>query len=146
MKSNTNQKSLYALQSLPSRGAWIEILGAPGNRIYPPPSLPSRGAWIEIDGTPIQSPVISCRSPHGERGLKLNFKVVKFAIFAWSLPSRGAWIEIQIPVFSPIFITRRSPHGERGLKYFREHLGNGYTRRSPHGERGLKFLYKKVME
>ena len=55
-------------------------------------SLPSRGAWIEMEkilGTP------GCprrRSPHGERGLKLNSK------------SQSQLVD------------SRSPHGERGLK------------------------------
>ena len=57
-------------QSLPSRGAWIEIrrAGGPLRPFYM--SLPSRGAWIEI-------------SSHfmGNRLYR-------------SLPSRGAWIEI----------------------------------------------------
>ena len=57
-----------------------------------------------------------CRSPHGERGLKLSFQSL-----SWHLHQR------------------RSPHGERGLKSLREYnstLPSGS--RSPHGERGLK--------
>ena len=34
-------------ESLPSRGAWIEIFGKKLKHIWTP-SLPSRGAWIEI--------------------------------------------------------------------------------------------------
>ena len=34
------------------------------------------------------------RSPHGERGLKLDDRVHLHDV-RWSLPSRGAWIEIQ---------------------------------------------------
>ena len=55
--------------SLPSRGAWIEILASPGMRKHPW-SLPSRGAWIEI--------------------LYLACAWYPYA----SLPSRGAWIEM----------------------------------------------------
>ena len=81
----------------------------------------------------------SCRSPHGERGLKFVPPNVR------SFPG---W--------------RRSPHGERGLKLQRDQLllrekpslsswrawieisgaracERGGTCRSPHGERGLKF-------
>ena len=36
------------------------------------------------------------RSPHGERGLKLQKVLPKVMIFL-SLPPRGAWIEIQLP-------------------------------------------------
>ena len=36
--------------SLPSRGAWIEILPGPPSRMMASASLPSRGAWIEIFG------------------------------------------------------------------------------------------------
>ena len=56
-------------ESLPARGAWIEILRrtiqAPGLM-----SLPARGAWIEISSSP--------SGAHGDV----------------SLPARGAWIEI----------------------------------------------------
>ena len=56
-------------QSLPPRGAWIEIAPTP-SRPARPRSLPPRGAWIEI--------------PVGE----------DVGIEARSLPPRGAWIEI----------------------------------------------------
>ena len=59
----------FTIESLPTRGAWIEItldigLGSPAM------SLPTRGAWIEI------------RRYYFERKQIL------------SLPTRGAWIEI----------------------------------------------------
>ena len=56
----------------------------------------------------------TCRSPHGERGLK-------YRLFALNLNGFG-----------------RSPHGERGLKCFRCGHIRAVTSRSPHGERGLK--------
>ena len=37
--------------SLPSRGAWIEIRSCSGVLASAVPSLPSRGAWIEIYAT-----------------------------------------------------------------------------------------------
>ena len=55
--------------SLPSRGAWIEILKT-GDDVRIGLSLPSRGAWIEI--------------------IKLFISDFERR----SLPSRGAWIEI----------------------------------------------------
>ncbi len=60
---------IYRSESLPSRGAWIEI-----SRFFVidnlTQSLPSRGAWIEI------------------------FNLSALSDLALSLPSRGAWIEI----------------------------------------------------
>ena len=56
-----------------------------------------------------------CRSPHGERGLKLGQGNSNVSA-APSLPSRGAWIEIDpLPGLGGVLV-RRSPHGERGLK------------------------------
>ena len=37
----------------------------------------------------------SCRSPHGERGLKLYGAEI-VTEYAESLPARGAWVEIKI--------------------------------------------------
>ena len=60
---------MFGFESLPTRGAWIEMCPAVfGGR--PPLSLPTRGAWIEMD---IKKPgliIVTSRSPHGERGLK----------------------------------------------------------------------------
>ena len=63
----------------------------------------------------IQCFLFDCRSPHGERGLKLI--------------RAGTDHHLQ---------RSRSPHGERGLKYSRFQLCNSRACRSPHGERGLK--------
>ena len=57
-------------QSLPSRGAWIEMHHPAVDHARRLKSLPSRGAWIEML-------------------LSLPVATVKK-----SLPSRGAWIEI----------------------------------------------------
>ena len=63
------QAQQWSGQSLPSRGAWIEILALDKvDKVGE--SLPSRGAWIEICYT-----YVTAKS-------------------RWSLPSRGAWIEI----------------------------------------------------
>ena len=56
-----------------------------------------------------------CRSPHGERGLKLSYLI--------------NWQHKQFC---------RSPHGERGLKYALADQIAARGGRSPHGERGLK--------
>ena len=100
-------------KSLPVRGAWIEI------RFFDlffrplPSSLPVRGAWIEISMRRFRN-ARSCRSPCGERGLKLRHK------------------------FRAQVGGSRSPCGERGLKSSERYVEHGRLRRSPCGERGLK--------
>ena len=101
-------------------------------------SLPSRGAWIEIGGAGSEPGWGARRSPHGERGLKLDASIT--ALWgARSLPSRGAWIEMDLHGVQLCVGCRRSPHGERGLKSNAPVCFTGPVRRSPHGERGLKF-------
>ena len=56
-------------------------------------SLPVRGAWIEMSATSGAFSVVPCRSPCGERGLKFIARVVARELLE-SLPVRGAWIEI----------------------------------------------------
>ena len=92
LKSMTTTAAAPICESLPTRGAWIEIAykdreGASAE------SLPTRGAWIEISFCNSRAP---WRSP--------------------SLPTRGAWIEIFLPAADCQHRQRRSPHGERGLK------------------------------
>ena len=124
-------------------------------------SLPPRGAWIEISLDVPKHTVHECRSPHGERGLKFAPLVTLPHLRqslpprgAWieisssykpppprkSLPPRGAWIEICYDIGTKQNTTRRSPHGERGLKL--RYFAQTFTLpgRSPHGERGLKFF------
>ena len=101
-------------------------------------SLPSRGAWIEIQVPAISHGRIIGRSPHGERGLK-SIADAGTAAPARSLPSRGAWIEITIDEQTGL-IEQKSlpPRGawiEIGLVIIAVHSS---TRRSSHGERGLK--------
>ena len=78
--------------SLPTRGAWIEIVIHMHTPAVQSQSLPTRGAWIEMWVKAMQRGCPMVRSPHGERGLKY---------------------------FDGLTVTasgRRSPHGERGLK------------------------------
>ena len=104
-------------QSLPVRGAWIEISPRlPASAITA--SLPVRGAWIEISAFWYWSTATFCRSPCGERGLKsedrsqnhqhcgrspcgergLKCDGIGSQVFAQtSLPVRGAWIEMTSP-------------------------------------------------
>ena len=80
---------------------------------------------------------LSCRSPHGERGLKSSIRKYG-AYMTSSLPARGAWIEIWLRTMVGHMSICRSPHGERGLKSSHSHDFSVPSRRSPHGERGLK--------
>ena len=61
--------------------------------------------------------MISGRSPHGERGLKITTR----RLDSWchvSLSSWRAWIEMTMSRSGARNAARRSPHGERGLKFF----------------------------
>ena len=80
-------------------------------------SLSSRRAWIEMFVSKCDDERTICRSPRGERGLKLS------------------------AICQRILKISRSPRGERGLKFERVKSA-GYTpvRRSPRGERGLKYI------
>ena len=102
-----------------------------------------------------------CRSPHGERVLKLivppcltcaarvallmeswiemSVRMV-FGLRIGSLSSWRAWIEIVPCPASGRVGPGRSPHGERGLKLRCSQTAELLEScRSPHGERGLKF-------
>ena len=57
-------------------------------------SLPMRGAWIEMAIRRGTRNTAICRSPCGERGLKLVRQSLPEALKK-SLPMRGAWIEIK---------------------------------------------------
>ena len=78
--------------SLSSRRAWFVIICAP-SPCRSKASLSSRRAWIEMPTAPAVRPRTSSRSPHGERGLKSEYVVVRDNTDP-SLSSRRAWIEI----------------------------------------------------
>ena len=63
------------------------------------------------------SSIRKCRSPHGERGLKLQCPQCD-GWFVESLPAWGAWVEIYAQYKLVKSELSRSPHGERGLKYY----------------------------
>ena len=56
-------------------------------------SLPARGAWVEIAMAVLAVALASRRSPHRERGLK-SFFVHALDLCRASLPARGAWVEM----------------------------------------------------
>ena len=60
---------------------------------------------------------LACRTPHGVRGLKLNFCISR-NYRPQSHPARGAWIEIISGGGRTVKGNGRTPHGVRGLKYF----------------------------
>ena len=62
--------TLNLMGSLPVRGAWIEIPTRASPSLHTS-SLPVRGAWIEMLHHAMYQRNSVCRSPCGERGLKL---------------------------------------------------------------------------
>ena len=114
LKSSSGHLINPKIVSLSARRAWIEIFSASNLRMVIS-SLSARRAWIEMDIYDVSGPNPGCRSPQGERGLKLREAGRR----------RRA--------------TSRSPQGERGLKYFVYQASLLHLRRSPQGERGLKF-------
>ena len=72
------------------------------------PSLPTQGAWIEM----IIAPHIPCgcarRSLHRERGLKFAHRG-ELLNQASSLPTQGAWIEIKVEGMLSAFFTASLP-------------------------------------
>ena len=83
-----------ASPSLPSRGAWIEMVWRALSMARMAVSLPSRGAWIEIRCN-IPPPFGACPSLPS-RGAWIEMFVSPGTVeIKMSLPSRGAWIEIR---------------------------------------------------
>ena len=118
-------------------------------------SHPTRGAWIEMGSKQRTQGGVSCRTPHGVRGLKFPVTgnkgraqrshptrgawieiraAYKVALDVVSHPTRGAWIEIPPYSLPSLKITRRTPHGVRGLK---SHLAaSNHRGRKSHPTRG----------
>ena len=80
--------------------------------------------------------IISCRAPHGARGLKpsprCNGKARgrRAPHGARGLKQHGADRDGERPC--------RAPHGARGLKHYLTTMNTAAGRRAPHGARGLK--------
>ena len=66
---DSDRQNCYFAQSLPVRGAWIEMAIVRFSR-GSVSSLPVRGAWIEMLSSIRCVVVTPSRSPCGERGLK----------------------------------------------------------------------------
>ena len=122
-------------------------------------SLPIRGAWIEINRDATSPHGRPCRSPSGERGLKLRVNVrqrrrvcrspsgergLKFVKQGlqnhtrMSLPIRGAWIEIFHLIGTTLPILSLPIRGAWIEISSRRPTVRKSTSRSPSGERGLK--------
>ena len=86
-----------------------------------PASLPSLGAWIEVLSTQPDEYYTYCRSLRWERGLKFYNRRTRGGRTK-SLPSLGAWIEVVNYGRQIIYQSRRSLRWERGLKLSYNHL------------------------
>ena len=123
-------EAAFTGQSLPIRGAWIEIKTATSKQSKTK-SLPIRGAWIEISPPNHANTAAAGRSPSGERGLKYP-RTVERQHLAGSLPIRGAWIEISLTQTASQIRGGRSPSGERGLKSETYATKSSLTQVAPH--------------
>ena len=92
---SSDRRFARALTSLPVRGAWIEIAVSQSRSYHLRVSLPVRGAWIEI--------MIWMNLMHGlKRSLPVRGAWIEMSMstrwmrFWTSLPVRGAWIEIYL--------------------------------------------------
>ena len=58
-------------------------------------SLPTRGEWVEILISYDISTLLSSLSPHGESGLKFYRLPITIGYYQ-SLPTRGEWVEMHV--------------------------------------------------
>ena len=101
---DSDRQNCYFAQSLPVRGAWVEIR-----------------SWLKISSCGV------CRSPCGERGLKSSLiETLVSAICRSPCGERG--LKYQIALLMRV-CAGRSPCGERGLK-LRPSSQNGSQQRS----------------
>ena len=81
------------VQSLPVRGAWIEMEKLPTSSAFPTSRSPCGERGLKFCCL-MSSCVPARRSPCGERGLKWLLGSLHSAVARSSLPVRGAWIEM----------------------------------------------------
>ena len=94
MKFPVRHLPSVAILSLPTRGAWIEIVGINELRLAVVSRSPHGERGLKSGSRIPYGHQIKSRSPHGERGLKFTKEVTMRNKFGVSLPTRGAWIEI----------------------------------------------------
>ncbi len=104
-------------------------------------SLSSRRAWIEIlIIKTCVTPSITCRSPHGERGLKSRLVIGQRVQGKASLSSRRAWIEMEEALKEAYKITESLSSRRAWIEMLiYRYVAKSIYGRSPHGERGLKW-------
>ena len=103
---DSDRQNCYSAQSLPVRGAWIEIISVntPEERKRRSP-CGERGLKSRIGHSTERN---NCRSPCGERGLKFHDVFVD-NVGIKSLPVRGAWIEILLSKLSKLMCNPSLP-------------------------------------
>ncbi len=138
LKSLRPNTSSLRRQSLPVRGAWVEIADLETPARPACRSLPVRGAWVEM--APVGVRWLRALRSLPVRGAWVEMiarQLVREPLK--SLPVRGAWVEIATYLAKRAEFSRRSPCGERGLKCRWSTCRACRKCRSPCGERGLKW-------
>ena len=131
-------------QSLPVRGAWVEMREMSNGEITDNRRSPCGERGLKCLFRVLVTLRLDGRSPCGERGLKLTQNRKEVNIYGASLPVRGAWVEILLfssigiipPPSLPVrgaWVEMRSYSGACALR----------TSRSPCGERGLKSYVRR---
>ena len=90
---DSDRQNCYFAQSLPVRGAWIEIRRHMRLRTEERPSLPVRGAWIEMRNRVLTFAEASASLPVRGAWIEMSIFIISSSGTS-SLPVRGAWIEI----------------------------------------------------
>jgi hypothetical protein len=132
----------------PSESCWPHSLSLAMATVRLPPktsgntSIRCRSPSLILSGPFLETPSCSdgtiwCRSPRGERGLKVLCHSAPSAPQGVA-PHAGSWIERSGRSRLRVATRCRSPRGERGLKHEAAGQGPGSLRRSPLSERGLK--------
>ena len=131
-------------RSLPSRGAWVEIMPARACKSFTASRSPRGERGLKYLIWRRQPPVHVRRSPRGERGLKCHSTTCSDGSLQ-SLPSRGARVEIDreaMPHDGSESLPSRGARVEI-IIYGGARAPSG--RRSPRGERGLRRTKSSVL-
>ena len=124
-------------RSLPSRGAWIEMSRLATCPRRNPRSLPSRGAWIEISDTALRSACRTVAPLAGSVDRNLFPSVSSAGLRRGVAPLAGSVDRNLCTATSYLSPTRVAPltgSVDRNILLFR--FLDWLSRRSPHGERG----------
>ena len=125
LKSLLDSKTDGSPKSSSTWRTWIEIDDS-GTANIPLRSSSTWRTWIEILICSCNLLTISCRPPHGGRGLKLP--IIKRPInIKRSSSTWRTWIEISMATLDTNIICGRPPHGGRGLKYTLAQMYKNHT-------------------